>query len=489
MIDFKRSVIDFMDRISLAIPKGLGARTYDIFKWLSIGLVIRFLLMPVFAGGDFTSIMWVSFKLATANQLVFSNDPPAIFFLLGGFYKIILPLFPSAFLGFITSNTAYTPSPFQVYAALEPGINIALFLAKIPFLLVDIFSAFLMLHLFNDETEAFNAFRLWIINPIVLLVSYVYGQFDIFSVFFMILTLFFLKKGKFGLSMLSVGFAGIFKIIGFALLPLVAVCFWKFNHRESLKNRLFRLSLIVVLGLLPLLIIPLVFSGFPQYYESVNFILPKGAQFNGFFGEIYYTRGLVGQPFYSGILTFLIDYSIVIRTQALTLDFVYYIPFIYVVILLGALLERQLSFGKVWKYFVVFLLAYYAFSLFHPQWFLWIQPFLILLAVENYKIFGKLFVLLMPLYFVYTLRWDTILTTSLLAPIIPKALYWPGPLTLMSNAGLPAIEIISLFRTAFSAVCVFMIFYIVKTSFWREQKQLESNASGNSGSQRYPAIT
>jgi hypothetical protein len=430
--------------------------------------------MPIFAGGDFMTTLWVSFTLVKNNQLIFSNDPPAIFFFLSFFYKLMLPFFPSEFFNFITSRTSFTPSTFQLHALLQPGINSVLFLSKIPFLLFDVFSAFLILHLFSDEAKALTAFKIWILNPVVIVVSYVYGQFDIFSVFFMILALYFLKRKRSAWAMLAIGIGGVFKIVTLALLPLAAISFWKTMDRETLKIKLFKISRVTVLGLLPLLSIPIILLKVPQYYESVNFAQPVGSSFNGFFGKTFYTRGTVGQPFYSGLLSFLLDFSITIRTQIWIQDFIYFIPFVYTIVLLGAIYERQLPFEKACKYFTVFLLAYYAFSLFHAQWFLWIQPFLILLIVENRKVFGKLLMLLIPLYFIYTFQWDADLTARLLTPIIPKALYWPGPIILMSNAGLPALQIISLFRTLFSAICVFMIFYIVKNSFWiRERRESE----------------
>ena len=82
--------------------------------------------------------------------------------------------------------------------------------------------------------------------------------------------------------------------------------------------------------------------------------------------------------------------------------------------------------------------------------------------------------MLIPLYFVYIWYWDAALTVNLLAPIIPQALFWIGPLTFMNNLGLPGIQIISIFRTIFSAICLFIVFYILKDSFFkfsREKKE------------------
>lgn len=460
-------------KISEVIPQQLATKTSTILRWTALGIAIRFLLMPLLAGPDYATTLWISFNLVKHNQLIFSNDPPVTFFLLGGFYKLMLPLFPSGFVDFITSRTAVTPPTFQVFALLQPGINTVLLLSKIPYLLFDIMSAYLVLHLFSNETKALTAFKIWLINPVVIVVSYVYGQFDIFLVFFIILALYFLKSKRYGWAMLTLGVGGIFKIVSLALLPFIAISYWKTIEEKTRKIKLFKTSRIFILGLLPLLSIPVTYFFVPQYYESLNFSLPVGTLFNGFFGTTFYTRGIVGQPLYSGLLTFLLDFSVSLRTQTLIPDLIYFIPFAYALLLLGAVYERKFRFEEVWKYFTVFLLAYYAFSLFHVQWFLWIQPFLIFLVVENRKIYGKLLALLITFYFVYTLQWDADLTSILIVPIIPQALAWSGPVAALMSVGFPALQTISIFRTFFSAICVFVIFHIVKTSFWATEQQKE----------------
>ena len=470
--------------VSNIIPKQLHSRTGSILRWLAIGIAIRFILMPILAGPDYMTTLWISSTLMKNGQLIFSNDPPMIFFLLSSFYKITLPLYPSGFIDFLTSGISFTPSNFQIYALLQPGINTVLFLSKIPFLLFDVLSAFFILHLFSDGKKALAAFKIWLINPIVIMVSYVYGQFDIFLVFFIIMALYFLKTKRFGWAMLAIGIGGIFKIVSLGLLPLVAIGYWKDRKGETPITKFLKMGKIIAIGLLPLLSIPIIFFGVSQYYESVNFAQPTGSWFNGFYGTIFYTRGIPAPPFYSGLLTFLIDFSISLRTQSVIPDAVYFIPLVYTLVLLGAIYEKTLPYEKTYKYFTVFLLAYYAFSLFHVQWFLWVQPFLIMLVLENKKAYGKLFSLLIPLFFIYTFQWDADLTSRLLTPIIPQALYWPGPITLMNNINLPAYPIVGFFRTIFSAICVFMIFYIVRGSFWIRQPKKGGNVDLSDATQK-----
>jgi hypothetical protein len=449
---------------SRAIPNNLRSKTGSILKWIVICCIIRLILMPLFSHSDLGTTLWVSFTLINKNQLILSNDPPTIFFILSGFYRLMLPFFSQSFLSFITSGTSFTPATMlPVSALIQPGINTVLLIAKLPFLFLDIASAFVMLHLFNDGSKGFTAFKMWLLNPISIFVSYVFGQYDIFAVFFILLALLLLRKKRFGWSMLALGIASAFKVIGIALMPLIVIYYFKNHKSENHWSGIVKLVKVVLPGLLPLLLLSIIYSGVSHYYDSVNYALPRGELFNGFFGDKFFTRGTAVQPLFSGILTFLTDFSISFSTF-LSTGTVYLVPLSYVLVLLGIYYTRSLSLEKTCGYFTIFLLSYYAFSLFLPQWFLWIQPFLIFLAVENRKVFYKLFLLLIPLYFLYIWQWDSGLTTNLLAPLTSEALFWPGPLTTMNLAGLPATQIVGIFRTIFSAICIFMAFMITRIS-------------------------
>jgi Gpi18-like mannosyltransferase len=458
-------------KIPRFIPRHLTSQTNTILRWIMIGLFIRFLFMPIMASTDFTTSAWISLTLIQKNQLVLSADPPAIFFVLGFFYKLLLPLFPQNILNFLTSSISFTPLPFQAFSLLESGIHTFLFVGKLPFFLFDFLSAFLLLHLFSDGKKALFAFKLWLINPIVIAITYVYGQYDITVVFFLILSLYFLKKNKYEWSALALGIGAIFKFFTLALLPIVALGYWKNQGTTSIVSKTIKTCYMVMFGFLPLLLIPLIYSVVPQYYESANVAIPPGMFLNGFFGETFYSQGVAAQPFYSGIFNFLLNSSYSLQTNLTIPDFVYFIPFIYTLLLLSATHERQLSFEKIFKYFAVFLLLYYAFSLFYPQWFLWIQPLFIMLLVEKPKTYKKLFLMIIPLFFFYTLQSGTVLTTVIITPVVPQALLWESPLTFINDAGFPGSQLIGISRTFLSAICVFMAFYIIKESFWIKKEK------------------
>jgi hypothetical protein len=463
LISFKDYLREKISKVHL-IPDDLKPIASKIGLFLLIGLSIRLFLMPLFASGDFLSAVWVTFTLVIKRQFIISNDPPAVFYIMGGFYVLMKPLFPQAFINYMSSNTAFTPPGLlQVFILQQPKTMTNLFLCKIPYLVFDILSAFVLLNLFNDGKKGYLAYRIWMLNPVILYVSYVIGQYDIIPVFFILASLYFLKRRKFSLAMLLLGISSVFKVFSLAFFPFYVLFYWK-TKKEDRKTKIIDTLFVSTVGLLPVLVLSFTFSFVPQFYESVNFALPRSPIFNGFYGNTFYTRGFAGQPFVAGIFLYLFNYGVTFTTQAIIPDNIFVVPMAYVLILLVAAYQPEASFKRTCEYCAAFLLAFYAFSLFHPQWFLWVLPFLTVLAVENRRIFGRLLPVLFILFFVYILYWDATLSVALLVPVFPQALSWPGPVALMNNAGLPGTQIISLFRTIFSGICLFLIYTIIRTS-------------------------
>jgi hypothetical protein len=66
------------------------------------------------------------------------------------------------------------------------------------------------------------------------------------------------------------------------------------------------------------------------------------------------------------------------------------------------------------------------------------------------------------LFFIYIFYWDAALTTNLLIPVLPQAWLWPGPLSILNGIGLPGIQILNIFRSFLSAICIFVSFIVLK---------------------------
>lgn len=450
--------------------RSVRAHATTLMWWVMVGCLIRVVIMPILASGDLMTTAWISLTLMKNGQFIASNDPPPVFYLFSVFYFLVRPILPSNILEFITSNTAYTPpTHLQLFSLLQPGIQTFLFISKIPFLIFDIASGILLMHLVNDGEKAMTVFKVWILNPVSIFISYAVGQFDIIPTFFLILALYFFKRGKVGWSVASLGLASTFKM--FCLLFILPVILIHLKESKNLATKAKKISWLLATAFLPLVFIPVASILTPQYYESLNAALPPSTLYNGFFGRTFYSRGEPSQPLLSGLFIFFLNYSVAFETLPFFSDIIYLTPLAYGVFLLGIIYWRSWSFERLWKVMLMFLLVYYAFTLFHVQWFLWVQPFLSLLVVKERKRFLKLYLVLIPLYFIYTWHWGASLTTALVIPIMPEALSWLGPIEVMKSMSLAAYQIINVFRSLFSAVCIFASLLVFKSEGFIGEKK------------------
>jgi Gpi18-like mannosyltransferase len=325
-----------------------------------------------------------------------------------------------------------------------------------PYLVFDIALSILFFYLINDEKKALLAFKLWIANPISIYICYVMGQFDIIPAFFLMLALYFFKKRRELSCIVSIGISAAFKLFGLLFLPPMAIIYSK--EHAGLKSKAKHLSIMLIIGALPLVVSQIATLLTPTYYESANLAWPVVSEVNGFYGKTFYIMGQGGNVLNTSLF-YLLNYSTSLKT--VSFDTIYLVILIYGLFLLGVTYFANWSLGKVWKSFLVFLLAYYAFSLFHPQWFLLGLPLLILLVSEDRSRYFGIYVLLVSLFFVFLGYWNDFFT-SIFIPIIHQAYFWQGEIDTLNGLGLQGYQIISIFRSLLSAVCIVLIGFILK---------------------------
>lgn len=439
----KDAVSSFRKKIKLGriLPETVRSYKTTIVKWMIIGYLIRLAVMPLFIHGDLINIASMGFLLKETHQLLPSSYPALISYLFAALYVIFDPVLHSHMIfSDITSNTSYTPTTLCYgFRLSEPGIFTFFFVSKLPNLIFDFALALLLLHLIDNEKKGLSALKLWMINPVSLYVSFCVGQFDVIPVFFLTLTLYFFKMKKAEWAMLSLGVTTAFKIFGLLLALPLALIFVKEN-RSSIA-RMKKTVKLVGVTLLPLVLVILSSFLIADYYISAN-AAASGFDINGFFGKTQYDRGRPIHSYFSGLFFYFIDYSSSLATLPGFRDVIYLFPLIYGLFLLGVIHWGDWSFERFWKVTLIFFLVYYSVSLFHTQWFLWAQPLLVLLVVENRK-FLKLYLVSIPLYFVYTLYW------------------FSGLEPLMNSIGLPGVQTVNLLRSFLSALLIFTALLIL----------------------------
>lgn len=455
------------DRFSI-IPKSVQPYKQEIVKWAIVGYIIRTAMMPLFSHADLIFIARTGLIMLQNHQLVIGPYPSFITLTFAFTYLLFGPFLPSSIVSQLTSNVSISPNAlFSLYNLSRSNIITFLFISKIPYLIFDFALAVLLLHMIDDGRMALRAYKLWILNPIAIFISFAMGQFDIIPTFFFVLALYFYKKRKELSSIASIGICGAFKLFGLLFVLPMAIMNLKEHSKVGFKAGARLILTMLVVAFLPLAVSQAVTFLMPTYYESANVAWPLTQEIAGFFGHTFYSLGQPGNPLIISIFNYAVDNSIGFAVGPILL---YSFPFVFALFLIGISYVEKWPFARAWKVFLVFLLAYYAFSFFNPQWFVLALPLLVLLVAENCNRYFGLYILLIPLFFILTFIYPDFLT-SIFIPIIHRAFFWPTPQDWLNQLGLPFYPTISVFRTFFAAVCVIFIALITRAgSFWRNRQ-------------------
>jgi hypothetical protein len=224
----------------------------QLILWLSIGIFLRVLLMPFTASNDYLDSHWRSEQMAeksvpypTRTQFL-SHAVDAAWLIL------ITPIFPNRASVFAAPSAKdrrldANPGDFSHFVS-DPSVRWALFSTKFIYLIVDLTTGVLLLRLFNQVERGLYAFKLWMINPAMLYGVFIYGRFEIYAIFFLVLSLIFAQRQRALSASIALGLAIAFRSTPILLLPIYTLL---------LSRQRWKQLLIFILGLLPQLFIML----------------------------------------------------------------------------------------------------------------------------------------------------------------------------------------------------------------------------------------
>lgn len=403
------------------------------FKPLIIGIVIRFILMPITLHADLLGHSFSTYffayegkvniyehllSLPQSHPLVRNfgvSDifiyPPLTYFTLGIFRVLIKPFSDPTLLPYLMrySWETYPRAQFMWH----------LFLFKLPYLFIDISMAFLLSKLFSQEKNKKVAFSLWIFNPVTLYATFMQGQFDIIPTLFTLLSLYFARKKKYSEAALALGIGGSYKMYPLFLLPAAAFVFGE-KFKEKIKY--------LVIGITPFLATILPFLNSAAFRQMVLFS-PKNQKMLFMNWAVTAAEGL-----YPYIVVLVLIYL-----------FCYY-------------LSRRLDLNYV---YLAILLLFFSVTHYHPQWFLWVTPFLVVELVENKFRNLILFVIFIASWLILTLFFDSSLHVGLFQVVIKDLGNAPSLVEILANYFDPN-QIKSIIRSVFAGAS---LFYILQKSY------------------------
>jgi len=331
--------------------------------------------------------------------------PPLTYFTLGTFQKIFAFTGLEHFLETVMSGS-------DIYKI--PGLSWYLFILKFPYLIFDLAVAWLLYKYFDTPRLKYWAFLLWIFNPVTLYATFCMGVFDIIPVFFTVLSAYYLKNHKLSLSVLSMGFGVAFKMYPIFLLPFII--FKSNNWRQR-----FKLS---VLSLLPIIL-----TNLPYIYSSAyRFMVfsPKSQKMLFMEWMLSGAEGLF--------------------------------PFLLILTILYLFSQNKFLRPKFYSsYFLAVFLLLFSVTHFHPQWFIWLTPFLII-ELLNYKFKEAwLYLGLLFIYLFIVFTFENSLSIGLFAPLNPLLANFQGSQSILTKIT-DINQLKSYARSVFAGISAYLVF-------------------------------
>ncbi len=320
---------------------------------------------------DAVSQLPVDNPLVKTNPTYPFNYPPLIYLYHGLFSFIFSPLINHDIM------VKFIIDPIKSLGGTQ--VNFYLLLLKLPYLLFDLLGWYLITKIVAEK-HRFTISLLYLFNPINLYASYMIGQFDIIPTVFTLLSLYYYQKNKLSLSAISLGLGALFKIYPLFFLPVLAFSQGRFTGKIKL----------LAIGLLP-------------YIIGNLFYLPSHG---------YRTSALIANQSLKSLYA-----SIPISGGEAIILFPAILIFFYLVFYFKSKLDNV--YALIRCYFCV-LLLFFIFTHTHPQWFLWLTPFLIIdLAVNRFKNLILVVGLILS-WLGLVLFFDPSLSMRLFAPLYPS---------------------------------------------------------------------
>jgi len=435
----RKSVGEIGRRISsILVPSPYREDSTTVLKillWVLIGLLIRFLFMPVSTHSDMLGIYGRSHLIAYHGWPTL----PGMFAMGAHYLHALFLLIIKPFLTPLPGFDGLFYWHDKMYGCdlvdwarfiTHPEIYRILFLLKAPYLVFDFACAFLLLHILSDRKKGLLAFIFWMVNPVSIYVVYIFGRYETLHLFFIILSLYFIKKNRFSLALLILGVAVTIRIYPIMLLlPFAIILGRNFGKK-------------VWLGFLGF--VPWIISQIP------NMITKSRLEF-----------GIAAESSFSGIFFGL-------KWDLLHFDALYVFVVGYALIVLYSYYVLHYSFENLRRIGLAVLLVFFALCYFHPQWFTWIAPFVVLELVENRRLIS-LYAIQVVAVGVYTFNWGVYFAGWLFLPINPEFFRNIQGMTYYVSKIYSPEHVILTLRSIFTAVALFMV-YLVFSRLSRQKK-------------------
>ena len=221
-----------MKRQSL-IQQILRPNAWDAFNLLLLGFLIRIIIGTFTINWDFLRVTQLTARLASEPLLEIYKDPLSLYPVLTyytryAFLAAAKPFLTSGFWSQIGEGDLAFISSDQIFRTL--------FILKLPFIILELATAYLFSRLFARKKQNQVLF-LWMINGIALYTIAAFTNVDVFPIFFIVLSVYFLRKNRLNSSAFFLGIASAYKFFPILILPYLL--FAQKKIKEKIRVLLF----------------------------------------------------------------------------------------------------------------------------------------------------------------------------------------------------------------------------------------------------------
>lgn len=425
----------------LLLPSEEEPKSFNriIIVLLVLGLLVRVVLMPIAFHPDLFWITYHAQNLALHGEVTKDlSVQPIPSLLYAATIRLFQPILSPAEIIWADAWAHMDQEEYQgafdlrMQIATAPRIHLTLVILKLPLLAFDLGCAFLLLALLRKRSRgAVISFAFWMLNPIGLYISYLYGRYDVMAAFFVLLSLWLFQRVRPLASLAGLALTLLSRVIFAALAPFFLI--GAFMQLRRQKRLVLGVGIVAVVALLTLM------SGaFPQVIALLD--------------------QAHGQFLLAAKLPIILHDELVLFVIAYAL-------------LLFSSLERDLSsYVVLRKYSSMVFLTMFSLAFFNPQYFFAVLPFLALEIADQPRLLWFHLVQIAG-YAVYLLNWGAQTTWWLFLPLNPSLFSRLTPLELIIQGYTNYKAVIGIFRSLLTAASLWMAYLIFRTLAVARQTQ------------------
>jgi len=412
-----------------------------LYRYFLIGLLVRLIFLPFFFQRDLLSTYQRAAETISTGNLGYDNLQ-IITNLIHTFYlfiiKSIFPAINEIFSVLLEKDTWVSWLGFN--SAYNVFTTLTLF--KLLYLIFDIVCMFLILRLsFDGEPEnKVRVFKYWIFNPIIIFVLYIFARHDIIGVFVTLIALLLAKKDRKYWAIIVLGLAVALRFFPILILPVLVL------YLVRTKKDYIILSLAGVSGIAAVEILTRVF-----FDKSVILPLLRTTHF-----EYLLAPGL----------------DLVAGSHGSIFIFIA----VYIIIILSFLHIKEKSFDILLNYCAMIYLAYLGICFFHPQYMLWLVPFLIIIFVRRKSLLYYHWVQF-ALLLVLLIYWGDLVTKFVLAPVDHKYFVYLTGIIPIIERFYDSAKFVNIFRSVFTGISLWMIYLVHKDTKILQAEELKNRGN------------